>query len=110
LLLAGLGFWFAFVRRLDDPVALCSAAGVMMAVVTVGLSPHYPWYFAWLAVPGVLAPNAAVVWLSAAPMLMYLDTFGDRFVWPSVVFVPAILLAVATSRSWFAAVPLKGFT
>jgi hypothetical protein len=95
LILGALGGWFAFVRRPRDPVAICSAAGIMMAVLTFAISPHYPWYFAWLAVPCVLAPTAAVVWLSAAPMLMYLDTFGDRFVWPSVVFVPAILLAAA---------------
>ncbi len=57
----------AFVRRPNDPVALCAAAGVMMAVATCAISPHYPWYFAWLAVPCVLAPTPAVVWLSAAP-------------------------------------------
>ena len=95
LILAALGGWFAFVRRPDDPVAICGAAGIMMAVLTFAISPHYPWYFAWLAVPCVLAPTPAVVWLSAAPILMYLDTFGDRFVWPSVVFVPALLLVLA---------------
>jgi hypothetical protein len=107
LLLAGLGAWFAFVRRPDDPVSLCAAATVMIAVATVGLSPHYPWYFAWLAMPGVLAPTPAFIWLGSAPMLMYLDTFGDRFVWPSVVFVPAILLAVLHLRPAFAAAPIK---
>jgi alpha-1,6-mannosyltransferase len=92
--LASLGAWYAFVRRPNDPVSICAAAGVMMAVATCAISPHYPWYFAWLAVPCVLAPTPAVVWLSAAPILMYLDTFGDRFVLPSVVYVPAILLAL----------------
>ncbi len=29
---------------------------------------------------------------------MYLDTFGDRFVLPSVVYVPAILLALSGLR------------
>jgi alpha-1,6-mannosyltransferase len=95
IVLAGLGAWFAFVRRPDDLVAICWAAGVMMAMLTFAISPHYPWYFAWLAVPCVLAPSPAIVWLSSAPILMYLDTFGDRFVWPSVVFVPAIILALA---------------
>ena len=96
--LASLGAWYAFVRRPDDPVSICAAAGVMMAVATCAISPHYPWYFAWLAVPCVLAPTPAVVWLSAAPILMYLDTFGDRFVLPSVVYVPAILLALSGLR------------
>ncbi len=110
LLLAGLGAWFAFVRRPDDPVAISGAAGIMMAVLTFAISPHYPWYFAWLALPCVLAPTPAVLWLSAAPMLLYLDTFGDRFVWPSVVFVPAIGLALASLRFSTTARPLKGAT
>jgi hypothetical protein len=93
--LAGLGTWYAFVRRPDDAVAICGAAGVMMAVLTFGISPHYPWYFAWLAVPCVLAPRPAVLWLATAPVLGYLDTYGDRFVWPSVIFAPAVLLALA---------------
>ena len=95
VLLAGLGAWYAFVRRPDDAVAICGAAGVMMAVLTFGISPHYPWYFAWLVVPCVLAPNPAVLWLATAPVLIYLDTYGDRFVWPSVIFAPAVLLALA---------------
>jgi hypothetical protein len=111
LLLAALGAWFAFVRRPDDPVAICAAAGIMMAVLTFAISPHYPWYFAWLAVPCVLAPVPAMVWLSAAPMLMYLDTFGDRFVWPSAVYVPALLLAACSLlRPSQTAVAIKGTT
>jgi len=95
MLLAALGIWFAFVRKPDGPVAICAAAGVMMAVLTFGISPHYPWYFAWLIVPCVLSPNPAILWLGTAPVLMYLDTYGDRFVWPSVIYVPALLLALA---------------
>ncbi|HBK08681.1 MAG TPA: hypothetical protein DDZ81_22980 [Acetobacteraceae bacterium] len=106
LLLAGLACWFACVRRPDDAVAICSAAGVMMAVLIFGISPHYPWYFAWLAVPCVLAPTPAVLWLATAPVLMYLDTHGDRFAWPSVVYVPAILLAFWRSST----APNKGIT
>lgn len=94
LILSALGGWVAFVRRPDDPVAICTAAGLMMAVLTFGISPHYPWYFAWLAVPCVLAPTPAILWLATAPVLMYLDTYGDRFAWPSVVYAPAILLAL----------------
>lgn len=110
-LLAVLGAWFAFVRRPDGPVALCAAAGIMMAVLTFAISPHYPWYFAWLAVPCVLAPSRALLWFATAPILLYLDTFGDRFVWPSVVFVPTLLLALAElHRPARALAPIKGNT
>jgi len=97
-LLAGLGGWFAFVRRPDDPVAICACAAVLMAVLTFAISPHYPWYYAWLAMPSVVAPTRSVLWLSSAPILLYLDTYGDRFVWPSVVFLPALLLALIDLR------------
>ena len=110
VILAGFGAWFAFIRRPDDPVAICSAAGIMMALLTCGISPHYPWYFAWLAVPCVLAPAPAILWLSVAPILLYLDTFEDRFLWPSVVYGPAIGLALSSLRSSPIAEPIKGMT
>ena len=110
LVLAGCGAWLAFVRRPDDPVAVCSAAGIMMALLTCAISPHYPWYFAWLAVPCVLAPSPAVLWLATAPMLLYLDTFGDRLIWPSVIYVPAIGFALASLRRASANGAIKGVT
>lgn len=107
LMLAALGAWFAFVRRPDDPVSLCAAAGVMMAVLTFAISPHYPWYFAWLTLPAVLAPNPALIWFGTAPILLYLETQGDRFAWPSVIYVPVILLALARLPWPRAAQPVK---
>jgi alpha-1,6-mannosyltransferase len=110
VLLAVLAAWFAFVRRPDDPVSICAAAGIMMAVLTFAISPHYPWYFAWMAVPCVLAPIPAVLWMATAPILLYLDTFGDRLVWPCVVFVPAIGLALVSLRPSHTVQPIKGTT
>ena len=81
-----------------------------MALLTFAISPHYPWYFAWLAVPCVLAPTPAVLWLSVSPILLYLDTFGDRFVWPSVVFGPAICFALAGLRRPLSTVAIKEIT
>ena len=77
-----------------DAVVLCRDAAILAGFVTAAFSPHYPWYYAWLALPCVVAPVPAVVWLSAAPVLLYLDPFNERFVWPALVFVPAIGLAV----------------
>ena len=107
-MLAGVAAWFALVRRPDDPVALCAAAGTTMALLTFAISPHYPWYFAWLAMPCVLAPTPSVLWMATSPILLYLDTFGDRFIWPSVVFVPALGLACASLLTSRTAEPMKG--
>jgi alpha-1,6-mannosyltransferase len=106
--LAGVAAWLALVRRPDNPVAICAAAGTMMALFTFAISPHYPWYFAWLAMPCVLARSPAVLWMATSPILLYLDTFGDRFIWPSVVFVPALGLACASLRTSRTAEPIKG--
>jgi hypothetical protein len=106
-MLAAVAAWFAFRRHPDDPVTICAAAGVLMAVLMAAVSPHYPWYFACLALPCVLAPTPAVLWMATAPILLYLDTFGDRFVWPSVVYLPAAALACTGLRPFSAAEPIK---
>jgi alpha-1,6-mannosyltransferase len=100
--LAALGAWFAFGRSAartgDDPGAICGAASVLAACVTAAISPHYPWYFAWLAVPAAITPYRAVLWLGAAPVLLYINPFDNQFTWPSVVYGPAVLLAIADLR------------
>jgi alpha-1,6-mannosyltransferase len=97
-ILFGMAAWFAFLRPPDNVRALCMAAALMIAALTTLMSPHYPWYFAWLSLPAVVASVPALVWLSSAPILMYLDTAGDRFFWPSAVYGPAIILALLQAR------------
>jgi alpha-1,6-mannosyltransferase len=92
--LAALGFWVAFVRRPDDAASICRCAALLMTVLIFAISPHYPWYFAWLAVPAAIAPSPAVIWLSAAPVLIYLDGYSSNLIWPSIVFAPAVLLTL----------------
>ncbi len=81
-----------------DVTALCRDTAILAACATVAISPHYPWYFAWLALPCVVAPIPAVIWLSVAPVALYLDPLHERFVWPSLVYVPAAVLAFAAIR------------
>ena len=81
-----------------DTIALCRDTAVLAACATVASNPHYAWYYAWLSVPCVIAPVRAVIWLSAAPVLFYIDPFDERFFWPALVFVPAIALAAHAIR------------
>jgi hypothetical protein len=97
-LLGGLGLWIAFVSRPVTDREIWRAAGMLMAGATVAISPHYPWYFAWLALPAIVAPSRTLIWLATAPVLLYADTFGDRFVWPCTVYLPALGLALADYR------------
>ena len=80
-------------ERRPDATVLYRDTAILAGFVTAAFSPHYPWYYAWLAVPCVVSPIPAVVWLSAAPVLLYVDPFGNRFAWAAMVFVPAIGLA-----------------
>jgi len=98
LVLACVAAWIALVRQPNDPVSLGAASGVLMALLTVAISPHYPWYFCWLAIPAVLAPYRALTWLASSPIVLYLDIHDDRAIWPSVIYIPAILLAIADWR------------
>jgi alpha-1,6-mannosyltransferase len=87
----------------NDAQALCRDTGLLAAAAMAATSPHYHWYFAWLALPAVVAPSRALLWLATAPLLLIEEPIpGDRFFWPSLVYVPAILLLLADLRTWLA--------
>ena len=96
--LAGIGLAIAF-RSLptDEPGAIRGMATGMATLGVAGMlaiSPHYPWYFVWLALPAVLAPSRAALFLSVAPGLLYLDPWHERLIWPALVYAPAWALAL----------------
>jgi hypothetical protein len=96
VLMAGLGVWIARRRLIEgetDVVALCHDTALLGACTMVIISPHFPWYFAWLALPAVIAPLRSVVWLSVAPIILYLDPGTQHALWGSFVYVPALVLA-----------------
>jgi len=84
---------------------ICGDAALLAAAVTVAISPHYPWYFVWLALPCCVCARWSIIWLSVAPVLLYLDPWHERFLWPCLVYLPAAAFAVhawwrpAVSRS-----------
>jgi hypothetical protein len=85
----------------NDAQALCRDTGLLAAAAMAATSPHYHWYFAWLALPAVVAPSRALLWLATAPLLLIEEPIpGDRFFWPSLIYVPAILLLLADLRPW----------
>ena len=77
-----------------DIVAVARDAGLLAGVTVLAISPHYPWYFPFLGIFATLATSWALTWMSVAPLLLYLDPFGEFFLWPSLVYIPAIILAV----------------
>ena len=95
LALAGLGIYVLFCR-INAAVGAALLAGTFMLV----LSPHYPWYFAWLIVFACLVPSTALLWLTLASFLLYLVPVRSQLVWDrqrffveSALYVPFLLLA-----------------
>jgi hypothetical protein len=62
-------------------------------VLMLGISPHYPWYFAFLLVPACIAPSPAILYLVTASFLLYLNPTHTQPFWPSIVFGPFAALA-----------------
>lgn len=83
----------------NEVQTLCRDTALLSAIATVAISPHYHWYFAWLALPAVVAPSRALLWLATAPLLLIVDPIaGDYFLWPSLIYLPAALLLIADWR------------
>lgn len=102
----GLGGWavrIALPRRMVDAperdiLRVCGQAGLLASSVMLLLSPHYPWYFPFLGVFAVLVPFSCVIWMSVAPLVLYLSPWHEFSVWPSLIYVPALVLAVLDLR------------
>jgi hypothetical protein len=99
LAMAALGLRVALARRPSTPLGIWRSAGLLMAGATIVISSHYPWYFAWLALPAMVAPSRALVWLATAPVLLEYYPIAGRFLWPAIVlYLPALALAAADFR------------
>jgi alpha-1,6-mannosyltransferase len=107
--LMALAAWVAFRARPREPAAdvmrVCGDAALLAAAITVVISPHYPWYFVWVALPCCVAARWSIIWLGVAPVLLYLDPWHERFFWPCLVYLPAAGLAV---HDLWRAVSLRG--
>ena len=103
LVLGGVAAWMVFVQRpagdaRADAVRMCGNVAILAAGAVCAMSAHYPWYYAWLALPCCVRPYRFVLYLSVAPILLYCDPFHDEPIFPTLVFVPALLLAAADWR------------
>ncbi len=96
--LAALGSWIAFRPRpmlgqAADILRIGRDTGLLAATLMLTLSPHYAWYYGWLAALAVLAPSRALIWLSSAALLLYQNPFSDHFLWQALLYAPALVLA-----------------
>jgi hypothetical protein len=104
IVLVVLGAWIAFRPRplpgsSADITRVCADAALLSVVTMTALSPHYAWYFAWLAIPATIAPSRSAIWLSSVAVILYYSPFPDRFVWQSILYLPAIALIWIDARA-----------
>ena len=108
MLLAGLALW-VFVRKEARADVYVRGALLLAASFTVLLSPHFPWYFAWLVPFLCLVPCAPVFYLTVASFVLYWTWIGDSpdqlFIINSCLYPPCFLLAAFAwwtrrSRLW----------
>ena len=102
VLLAALSMRFVFASPMPtDPGRLiimqAGQGAILGAVLLVAISPHYPWYFSWLAPLTCLAPLASLNWLLIAAPLLSHDPV-DYLSLAALIYVPATLLAVLDYR------------
>jgi alpha-1,6-mannosyltransferase len=100
--LGGLAVYVAWMRPGPDG-DVCGdvfGAALLAGAFVVLLSPHYPWYFAWLIVFACLVPSVSLLWLTLASFLLYLVPVGSqlvrdrhRFLVETAVYVPFLALA-----------------
>src|SRR4029077_14604847 len=78
-------------RYVASALALAVAAMILV-------SPHYPWYFAWIVPFLCFAPHPSVLYLTAAAPLLYLvpggpDPHGARMTVEAAIYGPFAALA-----------------
>ena len=107
--LATAALWMGFSQRVATGGAemrrVCANAAILSAGTMVAMSPHYPWYYPWTALFACLAPWRSVVFLSCGAVVLYCDPYHTTILFPSLVFVPTLILA---ALDWRHRRPLSG--
>lgn len=92
----------AIVFTRDTTRSWFAAATVLATTFVVLVSPHYPWYFAWLIVFACFVPSFGLLWLTTACLLLYLVPVeshiardAHRVAVESIIYGPFATLAVA---------------
>ena len=97
--LLALGAAIAWTR--DTARSPLAAATVLATIFMVFVSPHYPWYFAWLIVFACFFRSLALLWLTTMCLLLYLVPVEShivrdayRLAVESIIYGPFAALAV----------------
>lgn len=75
-----------------------ASATALAVAATILMSPHYPWYFAWIVPFLCFAPYPSVLYLTVASPLLYFvpggpDPHGNRMIFEWAIYGPFAVLA-----------------
>jgi alpha-1,6-mannosyltransferase len=104
IVLGALAWRVAFARKpaADECSATLALARHMLLLataLTILLTPHYAWYFAWLALPACLVPSFSVLYLTVAAFFLYLDPGHTALLWRGLVY--GVFPALAIAELWW---------
>jgi hypothetical protein len=88
LVLAGIAAAFLCRPVTLSTTVIAKRCLLLGGLLMLGISPHYPWYFAFLLVPASVAPSPAILYLVTASFLLYLNPTHTGVLFPSLVFGP----------------------
>jgi len=74
---------------------------ILATAATVLFAPHFSWYFCWLVYFLCFIPRLALFYLTIASFILYAtwlgDSPGEMFVINSLIYLPALLIAIVES-------------
>jgi hypothetical protein len=91
-----------------NPRAIAAGAMLLGGALMLGLSPHFPWYYAWLLLPACILPWPGIIYLATASFLLYLNPTHTKLFWPACLYLPFIALALRDS--WPSRAPKPALT
>jgi alpha-1,6-mannosyltransferase len=99
LLLTALSVWLMRNQERDE-MGYVRSSLIIASVFMVLLSPHYPWYFAWLIPFLCFIPTVPVLYLTLSSFLLYLTwhywTENQALIIKAAMFLPFLLLVAIT--------------
>ena len=101
VVLGALSLWLVMKQEIDDLGYLRNGL-LITSVFMVLLSPHFPWYFAWLIPFLCFVPSLPAFYVTFASFLLYLTWLGDSpqrvLILKALIFVP--FLVFGTIQLW----------
>jgi len=97
LVMAAIGVW-VLLKQNEDAL---KHGMILATAATVLFAPHFSWYFCWLVYFLCFTPRLALFYLTVASFILYAtwlgDSPGEMFVINSLIYLPALLIAVVES-------------